>query len=379
MSPSLWQRVLAFPKSILLAVVGVGVVFYYLNTHALQVPERDPLRPLAEQPYEASLSAVGLIEANNEAVRVMPYFSGRIAKVFVQEGDTVKVGDPLYQVDTQQLQANIARQGATIAALQATVNRLQHQPRPETLPPLRANVAQAQALYQKEKALYDRLLSVSDPRAVSQNEVTTQGLATQAALAAVEQAKAALKQAEAGAWRYEVQEAQAQVASAQAALKELQVQLAQATVRSPVAGTVLQVNTRVGEFVAAMPPGNSLGAGEDSAVLVGALTPLQVRVDVDEVTATYLKLGAPAVGVLKGNADLSFPLRYVRLQPLMVPKRSLTGSTAERVDVRVLQLIYEMDQPKDFPVYVGQQVEVFLQDTRSTKPATAPSKRTGGV
>jgi multidrug efflux pump subunit AcrA (membrane-fusion protein) len=208
--------------------------------------------------------------------------------------------------------------------------------------------------------------------------VTTQGLATQAALASLEQAKATLKQTEAGAWRYEVQEAQAQVTSAQAALKELQVQLAQATVRSPVAGTVLQVNTRVGEFVAAMPPGNSLGAGEDSAVLVGALTPLQVRVDVDEVTATYLKLGAPAVGVLKGNADLSFPLRYVRLQPLMVPKRSLTGSTAERVDVRVLQLIYEMDQPKDFPVYVGQQVEVFLQDTRSTKPATAPIKRTGG-
>ena len=54
-------------------------------------------------------------------------------------------------------------------------------------------------------------------------------------------------------------------------------------------------------------------------------------------------------------------LRFVRIDPFVVPKKSLTGESAERVDTRVLQIIYQLDKPVDRPLYVGQQVDVFIE------------------
>jgi hypothetical protein len=74
----------------------------------------------------------------------------------------------------------------------------------------------------------------------------------------------------------------------------------------------------------------------------------------------------PAKGYLKGEvnrageADRSIPLRFVRIEPFVVPKVSLTGGSAERVDTRVLQVIYQFDRPADRPVFVGQQMDVYI-------------------
>jgi hypothetical protein len=50
----------------------------------------------------------------------------------------------------------------------------------------------------------------------------------------------------------------------------------------------------------------------------------------------------------------------VRVEPYVVPKRSLTGESTERVDTRVLQVLYRFD-PAAMKVYVGQQVDVFVE------------------
>src|SRR5260370_21933928 len=53
---------------------------------------------------------------------------------------------------------------------------------------------------------------------------------------------------------------------------------------------------------------------------------------------------------------------FLRIDPYVVPEHSLTGDNTERVDVRALQVIYRFDPPP-FPVYVGQQVDVFIAST----------------
>ena len=64
---------------------------------------------------------------------------------------------------------------------------------------------------------------------------------------------------------------------------------------------------------------------------------------------------------VRGNADLKTPLKFVRFEPMVVPKKSLTGASTERVDTRVLQVIYSMDKPQNSsPMYVGQQVDIFI-------------------
>jgi len=53
-------------------------------------------------------------------------------------------------------------------------------------------------------------------------------------------------------------------------------------------------------------------------------------------------------------------LRFVRVEPFVVPKKSLTGESTERVDTRVLQVIYAIE-PGSANVYVGQQLDAFIQ------------------
>lgn len=189
------------------------------------------------------------------------------------------------------------------------------------------------------------------------------------------QAQASLTLLKAGAWQLDnaiasanVEQARAQVEQAQTALELLQV-------RAPVDGTVLQVNTRPGEYVSTF--------GGQSLILMGNLSPLHVRVNVDEEDIPRLRLNAPARAKIRGDSQQEeIPLTFVRREPYVVPKTSLTGTNVERVDTRVVQLIYAIDpnQPlvRANKVLDGQLVDVFI-DTRPTDrgktyPANSNSK-----
>src|SRR5262249_32198016 len=125
-----------------------------------------------------------------------------------------------------------------------------------------------------------------------------------------------------------------------------------ALVRAPVDGVVLQVNVRPGEYVGA-PPSQAL------IVLGDIRDTVHVRVDIDEHDIPRFKKEAPARASLRVKPDVGYPLKFVRVEPYVVPKKSLTGENTERVDTRVLQVIYALEV-KDRPIYVGQQLDVFL-------------------
>ncbi|MCS6266158.1 MAG: biotin/lipoyl-binding protein [Vampirovibrio sp.] len=365
-----------FSKTIVLAVIGLITTAYFITHQTLSQPEPEPIRPPAVRPFNNAVAGTGMIEPANEAVAVSPNFSGKVTKVFVKEGDFVQAGTPLFALDSAVLQAQLTTLTAQavaarsrLAAAQARMAKLQHQPRSEDIPPLQAKVSALQASLQKELSTLERLEGVEDSRAVNQNELTRQRLTVQEMEANVTQARAELEKALAGAWKYDVDEAKQGVAEATATLaasqsqqKELQVQLAQSVVKAPKAGEVLQVNIRAGETVQLMK-----ASGESStAILLGDTKTLQVRVDIDEVLASEVKPNMPAVAFIKGASQYKFPLQFLRVEPHMIPKKNLTGATAERNDVRVLQLIYTFTPPKGFNVYTGQQLEVYLNKGTAT-------------
>jgi len=123
------------------------------------------------------------------------------------------------------------------------------------------------------------------------------------------------------------------------------------TVRAPVDGEVLQVNVRPGEFVAT--------TGTQNLIVLGNTQQLHIRVDIDENDIPRLRPDAAAVAMLKGRSDETFPLNFVRVNPFVIPKKSLTGESTERVDTRVLQVIYAV-QTKQRTLYAGQQLDVFI-------------------
>jgi hypothetical protein len=94
-------------------------------------------------------------------------------------------------------------------------------------------------------------------------------------------------------------------------------------------------------------------------MLMGRIDKLVVRTDVDENDAWRVHPGARAVGFLRGNRDIKVALSFFRVEPYVVPKKSLTGDTTERVDTRVLQVLFTFDRG-DLPIYAGQQLDVYI-------------------
>jgi hypothetical protein len=113
-------------------------------------------------------------------------------------------------------------------------------------------------------------------------------------------------------------------------------------------------------------------------MLVGSVDHLHVRVDIDEQDAWRIRTDAPATAAVRGNARLTTPIRFVRFEPYVVPKRALSGATSERVDTRVLQVIYRLDKTS-FPLYVGQQLDVFLEGHQPSATLPAGDGTPGGV
>ena len=239
-----------------------------------------------------------------------------VTAVHVRTSDAVRAGDPLFEIDSRDQHADLRVRQAQVATAKAEVATQE------------AHVADA-------RSEYERWRTVPDARAISEDELERRRYAVVVAEARLGQARAAVE-------------------AADAAVAATQTELDRRIIRSPVGGQVLQVKVRQGEFASA-------GALATPLMLVGDVDVVHVRVDVDENDAWRIDPGARAEATVRGNKDLRTDLRFVRVEPYVVPKRSLTGESTERVDTRVLQVLYAFDRAA-LPVYVGQQMDVFIED-----------------
>src|SRR5262249_23130716 len=128
-------------------------------------------------------------------------------------------------------------------------------------------------------------------------------------------------------------EAEAKLDQAKAALAGAKTDLDKTVVKAPIDGVILKVNVRLGEYAQA-------GVLANPLMTMGAVTPPHIGVDIDEADSGRIQPDSPAIARLRGNPALSTPLNFVRFEPYVLPKRSLSGDNTERVDTRVLQVIY---------------------------------------
>jgi multidrug resistance efflux pump len=215
-----------------------------------------------------------------------------------------------------------------------------------------AQLQEAEAVEVEARRQLERTLRLAPSGATTQSDVDAARREAAVATAQVAHARAALDLTKAGAWQYDVMIAKQQVEQARSEVQRIETEVARLEVRAPRDGEVLQVNVRPGEYAGA-PPGATL-------MMLGSTDSLHVRIDIDEQDIGRYRSGIPGVAMPRGFPDLKYDLRFKRVEPFVVPKRSLTGDNTERVDTRVLQVIYEIvkNQP---PLYVGQQVDVFFK------------------
>jgi multidrug resistance efflux pump len=312
-------------------------------------------------PYTSFVAGSGLIEAASQNIAVGSPISAVVMDINVKVGDSVKAGDPLFALDTRDLAAELAVRESAAKVAHDQLARLEAGTRPEALPPARARVKEAESALGDAQSQLDFWEHLSDPKAVSAEALSEKRFAVKVAEAKLEQARADLALLDAGSWSADIAVASAQFEQAKAMVNSSRIEIDRRTIRAPIDGRVLQVNIRLGEFAQA-------GALATPLMLMGSVQPLNVRIDIDENDAWRVHPDRKAIAYLRGNKDISMPLTFVRFEPYVVPKRSLTGDSTERVDTRVLQVIYSFD-PKDKPVFVGQQVDAYIEAPPLARPA----------
>ncbi len=303
-------------------------------------------------PFEDTLAGAGMVEPQSENISIGAAMSGIVAEVPVVVGQRVAKGDLLFRMDDRMLKGELQTRQAMVDVADAELTRLQNLPRAEQVSADAARLEEMTAVEQEARQQLDRTMQLVASRAVTQADVDASRRAVNVAAAQVAYARSQLDLTKAGAWQYDTIIARQKAAQARAEVQRIETEIVRLQVRSPREGEVLQVKTRPGEY-AGTPPGQTL-------LMLGSTDQLNVRIDVDEQDIGRYRTGITAVAMPRGFPDLKYELRFKRVEPFVVPKRSLTGDNTERVDTRVLQVIYEIVR-NDPPLYVGQQLDVFFK------------------
>ncbi len=337
----------------LIAVIGVVFAIYTVRASQKELPPAEPVAPPPTSDFRQQIAGAGIVEAQTENIQISAVTPGVVEALYVKVGDKVKQGQKLFSVEANDLAAQLIKLNAAVKAADARLAKLKESPRAEDLPPAEAKVVEAKANVQDRQDQLKRLELLRSRNAVGEDEYNRSIYAVDVAKAQLTGADAELTRIKAGAWKPDIAIADAELANAQADVEALKIEWNRRTVYAPVDATILQIKTRAGEYA-------SVGLLNTPLMLIGNTDVLHVRVDIDENDAWRLKPGAKATGSLRGNSAIKTNMSFVRIEPYVVPKRSLTGESTERVDTRVLQVIYKVDQA-DFPIYVGQQMDVFIE------------------
>ena len=285
----------------LLALAGILLAIYFVLIAAKPNAIAKPLSLPANSIFPAYISGSGIIEANTENIAIGTEIPGIVSEIYVKVGSVVKKGSPLFTIDGRDAKATLTVAEASLKEAQAGL----------------ADAADQLRMVE----------SVKDRRAMSTDEINRKRFLVATAAAKVETAKATIM-------------------AAKTTINRLRV-------LAPVDGEVMKLNIRTGEYA-------SSGTLAHPLITFGNLDPMHIRIDIDENDAWRFKAGAKGTASLRGNRNIHTSIRFVAIEPYAMPKQSLTGDSTERVDTRVLQVIYAYDRA-NMNAYAGQQVDVYIE------------------
>ena len=282
----------------LIAIVGIG------STLAMSAAKRGNkatevrMEAVQKRDLVASVTASGQVRPQTK-VDVAADVSGRIDKLAIKEGQMVKKGDFLLQIDPTQAQANVDRSEAVIAST-------------------RAQLAQSQANLDQSQRSYERSAQMKkiNPQLIADADIETLRTSVDVNKALVESNKHAVDQA-------------------LASLNDAKSALSKTTIYAPMGGRVTRLAVEQGETAV---PGTF---NKDAATLltISDMSVLETRVKVDETDVARIKVGDSAQVQLDAFTDTTFVGRVTKISNSSV-KATTASSTDQAVDYEVtIQLL----------------------------------------
>ncbi len=358
-------------NKILFALSAIGIFIGVVSAYIYGI-EKKPQPPVfhpASNPYDRGIYANGIIESyqtSGENVNIYPEVPGVVTKILVSEGESVHKGTPLLILDDSVQRATAEQQKSQAEAALALLGELRAQPRRENLEIVRAqvdlagaNLKTAQDQQDKQRTSYEL-----DPNSVSKDTLDNAENAVKVAKANLEVVKRQYELTRAGAWVYDIKNQEKQYNALLKAYMASRALLDKYTIKAPVEGVVLSINVAVGGFTSTQGSYDSYTQGYNPVLVMGSRQDyIGVRCYIDEILVHRLPLSRQmkARMFIRGT-DVSIPLEYVRVQPYISPKIELSNQRNERVDVRVLPVIFRFARPKNLSLFPGQLVDVYIAE-----------------
>jgi HlyD family secretion protein len=335
--------------------------------YGIQQPPEPPVFDPASNPYARGVYATGIVESDQPAgsnVNVYPDVTGPVTRLYVHDGDVVKRGDVLLTIDDSVQRATAAQLAAQADAAQALLDELRAQPRPETLNVVTAQVRAAAASLKMAQDQYDKQQHAYalEPKAVSRDTLDNAANGVNVARANLDVVTRQLQLTRAGAWVYDVRNQEKQAAALRKAADASAALLDRYTLRAPADGMVLSLNAATGAYLSPQGVYDTYAQGNAPVVVLGTHSDqLAVRCYVDEILISRL----PDPHALKARmfirgTSVQAALQFMRIQPYVTPKIQLSDQRTERVDVRVLPVIFRVVPQQGLRLYPGQIVDVYI-------------------
>jgi RND family efflux transporter MFP subunit len=284
----LWIAILL---ALLAALVGAGYWALRDRLFPLPVVKVESVRIMTLGQAKTELTATGYLESRWQAA-VGAKVPGRIANIPVEEGDVVKEGDVLAELEHSDLDAMLASRKVAVTLAEAQLAEAQ------------SNLDQAKRDFERESDVFQRLAGARSTMERAQ--------ATYFAAQSIVGARAAA------------------VAAAKSAVTEAEESIRNMFIYAPFAGTVLTKDAERGESI--MPGGMGASSGRGSVITLAQLDKLEVDTDVKEDYLGSLRTGQPAQVLVDAVPDRRYKGRLREIIPMGDRTRGIVKVKVEILD-----------------------------------------------
>ena len=353
----------------ILAFIGLAVGMVSAYIFGIETKPQPPAFNPASNPYGKGIYANGIIESyqtNGENINVYPEVPGTVTRILATEGEVVRQGMPLIAIDDSIQRATTDQLKSQADAARALLEELKAQPRKETFEVAKAQVEFASAGLKSAQDQLDKQQKSYelDPNSVSKDTLDNALNAVQVAKTNLAVVRRQYDLTKAGAWSYDIQNQEHQYDALTKAYQASRALLDKYLIKASADGVVLSINTAVGSYISGQGSYDSYTQGFGPVLVMGSVQKyLGVRCYIDEILVHRLPQSTKteAKMFIRGT-DINIPLEFVRVQPYVSPKIELSNQRTERVDVRVLPVLFRFAKPANSPLYPGQLVDVFVAE-----------------
>jgi len=342
-------------KSKTALAVGLGA---FLLTGSLVLASRRSNEASASAKLAAAtrapllIAGPGRVEPYSEDIKIGSELSGRLKTVNVEEGDTVRRGQVLAELENADYRAQVESARANVVAKEATLRKVINGARRQERDEAWSSVNEGKAVMDNAQSELKRRQELFAAGVVSREELDRYAREADVAKAKYDAVVQHHALVDDHAREEDRSFAEADLALAKGQLAEAEARYEKTFIRSSIDGSVMRKHHRAGESV------SNSSTVPDPILTIGDRKTLRVRVDVDETDVSKVQVGQKAYVTADAFGKQKFWGHVVRVGQQLGPKNVRTDEPTEKVDTKILETLVELDPGSQLPD--GLRVDAFI-------------------